>query len=88
MMTREQIIRMGTSHGYRVKKVQPRIGLITFIKGNVQVNVYQTTMTVGTALSHPRRGKTQLFRRKVSLFLLDRIFANPRVHTSKGYRKK
>jgi hypothetical protein len=37
--------------------------------------------TVGTALDHPVKGKTQLFRRNQSLEDLAQIFANPRLHT-------
>jgi hypothetical protein len=37
--------------------------LLSFRSGEVRINVYNTTRTVGTALSHPRHGKTQLFRR-------------------------
>jgi hypothetical protein len=67
---------------------QDRIGLISFKKEGVRINVYYTKMTVGTCLSHPRQGKTQLFRKGVSMNCLDKIFKNPRLHTGKGYRKK
>jgi len=87
-MTEEQIIRLAKTHGYKIRLRQPDIGLLIFNRGKVQISVYTTTMTVGTVLNHPTRGRTQLFRRRVSLFLLDKIFANARVHTSKGYRKK
>ena len=53
----------------------------------VRVNVYYTTRTVGTSLSHPRQGKTQLFRRNVSNEELRRIFDDPRVHTGYGYHR-
>jgi len=50
--------------------------------------VYYTTGTVGTFLNHPTKGKTQLFRRNVSLDLLGQIFRNPRIHTNTGYYRK
>lgn len=50
-----------------------------------RVNVWWTTWTVSTALWHPKKGKTQLYRREVDLPLLRRIFENPRVHTEVGY---
>ena len=53
-----------------------------------RVNVYYTTGTVGTCLNHPAKGKTQLFRRNVSLDLLGQIFRNPRIHTDTGYYRK
>lgn len=46
------------------------------------------TFTVGTAIEHPIQGKTQLFRRKVDGQLLEGIFENPRIHTTKGYKSK
>jgi len=54
----------------------------------VKVHVYLRTRTVATQLDHPRRGKTQLFRRDVSIEDLRRIFGDPREHTSKGYYKR
>ena len=32
-------------------------------KDRIRINVYYTTQTVGTCLNHPKKGKTQLFRR-------------------------
>lgn len=53
-----------------------------------RINVWFTTMTVGTCIHHPKQGKTQLFRRKVDLELLSNIFKNPRAHTGRGYKVK
>jgi hypothetical protein len=54
--------------------------------GDVRINSYYTTGTVGTALYHPVQGRTQLFRKKVQTQeQLSAIFANPRIHTGKGY---
>lgn len=50
--------------------------------------MHYTTGTVGTCLNHPSKGKTQLFRRNVSLDLLVEIFRNPRIHTNTGYYRK
>ena len=52
-----------------------------------RINVYYTTGTVGTALQHPRQGKTQMFRRNCGLREVEEIMANPRVHTDKGYKR-
>jgi hypothetical protein len=53
---------------------------------SARINVYYTTGTIATCLNHPKRGKTQLFRRNVTtLDALQQIFENPRVHTGDGY---
>lgn len=59
--------------------------VVSFCKESVRINVYYTTRTVGTCLNHPARGKTQLFRREVSMDQLAQIFDNPRSHTGKRY---
>lgn len=50
-----------------------------------RINVWYKRMTVGTALAHPYRGKTQLFRRFVKPKEMQKIFINPRTHTGRGY---
>lgn len=54
----------------------------------VRFNVYYTTGTVGTCLDHPVQGKTQLFRRTVTVEELGSIFDHPRMHTGRGYQRK
>lgn len=61
---------------------------LRFQKKGMIMNIYYTKMTVGTALEHPTLGKTQLFRKHVSMDLLEKLFENPRHHTDKGYMKK
>jgi len=67
---------------------QENIGMVSFKKDRIRVDVYLSTMTVATAMKHPKKGKTQLFRRDVSLEQLDNILKNPRTHTNKGYYRK
>jgi len=50
-----------------------------------RINVWYKRMTVGTALAHPFKGKTQLFRKFVKPKEMQRIFQNPRTHTGRGY---
>lgn len=50
-----------------------------------RLNVWDTG-TVGTYLSHPKQGKTQLFRRFVNRIQMAQIFNDPRTHMGKGYR--
>jgi hypothetical protein len=53
-----------------------------------RINVYYTTRTIGTALDHPRQGRTQMFRRCCSASDLLEILQNPRAHTGRGYQQK
>lgn len=62
--------------------------MLSFTKGNARINVYPTKMTVGTVISHPFKGRTQLHRKNVSEEELVKIFKNPRQHTGKGYYQK
>lgn len=82
-----RIADMAQRHGWKLEKRQHDISMLIYVRGNAQVNVYTTTMTVATSLNHPVQGKTQLFRRRVSHELLDQILRNPRVHTDKGYQR-
>lgn len=56
--------------------------MISFGKPGTRINVYYTTGAVATCIDHPKSGKTQLFRRGMSLSDLQRIFENPRSHTA------
>jgi hypothetical protein len=62
--------------------------MLSFMKNDMRINVYPTTMTVATALKHPFKGKTQLYRKGVSLATLNSIFVDPRTHTNQGYYTK
>ncbi len=75
------------AYGYERYEHQEQNKMISFFKDGVRINVYYTTMTVGTCLKHPSQGKTQLFRRNVSDHELEEILRYPRVHTKKGYKK-
>jgi hypothetical protein len=55
---------------------------------SVRINYYYTTGTVGTCLTHPRQGPTQLFRRNATIAAQQSIFREPRVHTDRGYQRK
>lgn len=85
---RDHVLRIAHQNGYALEQEQDNIKLLIFVRNDVQVNVYYSKMTVGTALHHPKRGATQLFRRCVSLNELERIFKNPRIHTGKGYYRR
>ncbi len=80
----------GYAQAYFWKEIdlQVKPPMISFQKGAVRLNVYYTTMTVGTCLNHPIKGKTQLFRRNLKWAEIEKIFINPRTHSGKGYYKK
>jgi len=66
--------------------------MISFVKDidghQARINIYTSKMTVATCVNHPKKGKTQMFRRNVGEKLMNKIFKNPRVHTDKGYQTK
>lgn len=86
--TIEQVRDIARKHDYREITLNQVSRVISFRKDRVRINVYYTTGTVGTCVSHPVKGKTQLFRRNVRPSELDTLFANPRSHTGKGYYRK
>lgn len=67
---------------------QENIGMISFTKEDRRINIYLTKGTVATCLNHPKKGKTQLFRKRCNLSDVENIFKNPRIHTRKGYYTK
>jgi hypothetical protein len=82
-----EIENLAALNGWKLLK-QPNNFMLRFKKGACMLDVWYTRMTVGTYLNHPKQGKTQLFKRNVSLKLLDKLFKNPRLHTRKGYHQK
>jgi len=90
MLTTRQkdIVALAKQHGWELEQTQFKLGLFIFVKEKMQINVWTTTMTIGTSLDHPTSGKTQLFRRNVSRELLAEIFENPRTHSDVGYYRR
>lgn len=68
--------------------------MVSFVKptpnGSVRINVWKNDrnplFTVGTYLNHPKQGKTQLFRKGMTLQEVEALLVKPRLHTGKGYR--
>jgi hypothetical protein len=60
--------------------------------GQCRVNVWSNKKsglyTVGTALAHPKKGKTQMFRRNCTEAEVRELLKNPRKHTGKGYQRR
>ena len=85
--------KLGEKHGYHVEQIQLKNKLLILVKkhevfGPVQMNVYYTTMTIGTSFKHPSKGKTQLFRRNCSWANVEAVLKNPRAHIGTGYYKR
>jgi len=87
---------LAIKHGWGMLDVQENIKMVRFMKAAngdvVKVNVYyggkggkRDLYTVATALNHPAKGKTQLFRKHITEQELEAILKNPRTHTEKGY---
>lgn len=87
---------IATRHGWQILDIQENIKMVRYMRarqGDVQkVNIYhggkggrRDLFTVATAINHPVKGKTQLFRKYVSEQELDAVLKNPRAHTDKGY---
>jgi len=78
--------------GWKNINVNVETRLVSYAKmvdfSPIRMDIYYTTMTVTVSLEHPKKGKTQLHRRKVSDDELKILFQNPRAHTGKGYYKK
>lgn len=83
----KQARNIASAHGWREVMHDIESRTLSFKKNGDRVNFYYTTMTVGTAINHPKKGKTQLFRKNIGWAELEHIFNNPRIHTEKGYYK-
>ena len=84
----DTIIKIAEDKHWKLFEHQENIKMLSFVKIGVRINVYYSKMTVATCINHPQKGKTQLFRRRVSINELKKIFINPRVHTDMGYYQK
>ena len=90
----DDIYNMAQRQGWELIDHQENIGMLSFYRknkkfGEVRINVYVSTLTVSTALDHPKKGKTQLFRRNINRIILSQIFSNPRIHSGgRGYYKR
>jgi len=85
---KEEIDKIAKKNGYVCFDFQENIGMASYSDGQTRINIYLTKMTVATCLKHPTKGATQLFRKNVTVTLLNEIFEYPRKHTGKGYYKK
>ena len=84
----ENIEEIAVKNDFNRIDYQENIGLISYSDGSTRINIYLSKMTVSTCLNHPKKGKTQLFRKNVTKEMLSQIFEYPRKHTGKGYYTK
>ena len=89
MFSKERIDSIADEFDYDELNVHPndrrRMCSYESREDSVKIHVYLMTGTVATCLTHPRSGKTQLFRRNNTLSDIKDIFENPRRHTGRGY---
>lgn len=83
------VARMAFEYGWKMLWHREEEGRIRFKKNKKDiVDVWYGTMTVGTIIDHPKRGRNQLFRKSQTMKELRMIFENPRVHTGEGYHHR
>ena len=77
------------SSGYaKLSTDSSKAPMASYKKGSTRLNFWLTTGTVGSYLTHPSKGKTQLFRRSMSREDALKVFDDPREHTGIGYHTK
>lgn len=77
---------MSKFHGCSITKYHERTYVLNLERnGKEKMNICLSTMTVQTAMNHPKKGKTQLNRKNVSPAELEKLMKNIRQHTGKGY---
>lgn len=89
----DEVAELAGEYGWTETAFEPSQGNLMFLEQSVggerfMLHVWCSTGTVGSYLNHPRQGKTQLYRRNVSMHGLAEIFNNPRVHTNGGYQRR
>lgn len=87
----DEVIFYADINGWNLVQVDQKTYMLGFRQGerkHPRINVYLTKSTFVTQIEHPKRGKSQLFRRNVPEKDYPRIFENPRVHTGRGYYRR
>ena len=87
VLDEDDLDQLALSNGYQILDASSSTApMASYRKGAVRLNFWLSTGTVGSYLEHPRQGKTQLFRRDVTMMEAEGIFVNPRMHTGRGYQ--
>ena len=69
----EQVVALAEGLGWQLIDHQENICMISFGRNGVRLNYYYSKGTVGTAMRHPTKGKTQLFRKHVSFKMFKKL---------------
>ncbi|MCP4651172.1 MAG: hypothetical protein GY853_13985 [PVC group bacterium] len=77
--------KIASENGYKKTFENKPNFMVSYQKNGVRINVYMSTLTISTVINHPKKGKTQLHRKKCNIELIKKIFKNPRQHTGLGY---
>ena len=81
-----RVTQAAAANGYHKVQENKGTGYVSYKNdAGTRVSYWTTTGTVGTAMHHPTKGATQLFRKGVSV---EQVFENPRAHTGAGYYTK
>lgn len=98
----DEIIRLAENRGWIFISRNDPSNLVSFQKEfdysskPVRLDVYWKkessksflNLTIGTAMAHPKKGKTQLFRKGVNNSGFLKLLNDPRQHTGRGYYRK
>lgn len=87
----DHIMFAAETNGWQLVQVDLKTYMLGFKKdlGKYdRINVYVSKSTFVTQLRHPTKGKGQLFRRNIWPENYDKLFANPRAHTGRGYYRR
>ena len=80
-----EIRRLARKHGWEVAETIKNKSCVIIKKGFERMVIYYSDMTVLSYIDHPKKGRTELCRKGVSMGLLEKLFINPRLHTNTGY---
>lgn len=85
---KQKVETIAEEQGWLFQNYYPETFHIIFIKDDMKILVYLSTMTVATVLTHPIQGRGQLYRKGCNYQLVKQLFADPRTHSNKGYKFK
>lgn len=74
--------------GWNIVQWEDKTFKLIIEKNGCKMSIYLSTMTVQTAMNHPKKGQTQLTRKNVTATEFKKLLNDPRLHTNKGYYKK
>lgn len=88
-LSESELDRMASAQGWtKLSTESSTAPMSSYRKDSSRLNFWLSTGTVGSYLDHPTQGKTQLFRREITMDEAPQLFANPRQHTGRGYQQR